>query len=65
MQGFDVEGGDLVVGGRRLSALVAEVGQTPFYAYDRQCIARRVAVKVGEKAKDMTSKFPNIVVQNT
>ena len=28
-------------------------------------IARRVAVKVGEKAKDMTSKFPNIVVQNT
>ncbi len=43
MQGFDVEGGDLVVGGRRLSALVAEVGQTPFYAYDRQRIARRVA----------------------
>ena len=28
-------------------------------------IARRVAVKVGEKAKDMTSKFPNIVIQNT
>ena len=28
-------------------------------------IARRIAVKVGEKAKDMTSKFPNIVVQNT
>ena len=28
-------------------------------------IARRVAIKIGEKAKDMTSKFPNIVVQNT
>jgi ATP-binding protein involved in chromosome partitioning len=28
-------------------------------------IARRVAVKVAERAKDMTSKFPNIVVQNT
>jgi len=28
-------------------------------------IARRVAVKVAEKAKDMTSKFPNIVIQNT
>src|SRR5574340_1415116 len=28
-------------------------------------IARRVAVKIGEKAKDMTAKFPNIVVQNT
>ncbi len=28
-------------------------------------IARRVAVKISEQAKDMTSKFPNIVVQNT
>ena len=28
-------------------------------------IARRVAVKVGELQKDMTSKFPNIVIQNT
>jgi ATP-binding protein involved in chromosome partitioning len=28
-------------------------------------IARRIAVKIAEKAKDMTGKFPNIVVQNT
>ena len=28
-------------------------------------IARRVAVKIGESQRDMTSKFPNIVVQNT
>jgi ATP-binding protein involved in chromosome partitioning len=28
-------------------------------------IARRVAIAVAEKAKDMTSKFPSIVVQNT
>jgi len=28
-------------------------------------IARRVAVKIAEKARDMTSKFPSIVVQNT
>ena len=28
-------------------------------------IARRVAVKIAQKAKDMTSKFPTIVVQNT
>jgi ATP-binding protein involved in chromosome partitioning len=28
-------------------------------------IARRVAVKIGDLAKDMTSKFPNIVIQNT
>jgi ATP-binding protein involved in chromosome partitioning len=28
-------------------------------------IARRTAVKIGDLARDMTSKFPNIVVQNT
>ena len=28
-------------------------------------IARRVAVKIAERAKDMSSKFPSIVVQNT
>jgi ATP-binding protein involved in chromosome partitioning len=27
-------------------------------------IARKVAVKIAEKAKDMTSKFPSIVVKN-
>lgn len=30
-----------------------------------RAIARRVAVKIGETAKDMTGKFPSIVVQNT
>ena len=28
-------------------------------------IARRCAVKIAESQKDMTSKFPSIVVQNT
>jgi ATP-binding protein involved in chromosome partitioning len=28
-------------------------------------IARRVAVKIGESQKDMTGKFPNIVIQNS
>jgi ATP-binding protein involved in chromosome partitioning len=28
-------------------------------------IARKVAIRIAEQAKDMTSKFPNIVVQNT
>jgi ATP-binding protein involved in chromosome partitioning len=28
-------------------------------------IARKIAVKVGEKAKDMSSKFPTITIQNT
>ncbi len=27
-------------------------------------IARKVAVKVAEKSKDMTSKFPTIVIKN-
>jgi ATP-binding protein involved in chromosome partitioning len=30
-----------------------------------RAIARRIAVKVAERAKDMTHKFPNIVVQST
>ena len=30
-----------------------------------KAIARQVAIKVGSLAKDMSSKFPNIVVQNT
>lgn len=30
-----------------------------------RAIARRVAVQVAERARDMTSKFPSIVVQNT
>jgi ATP-binding protein involved in chromosome partitioning len=28
-------------------------------------IARRCAVRIAESQRDMTSKFPNIVVQNT
>jgi ATP-binding protein involved in chromosome partitioning len=28
-------------------------------------IARRIAVKIAEKARDMTSAFPKIVIQNT
>jgi ATP-binding protein involved in chromosome partitioning len=27
-------------------------------------IARKIAVKVAEKARDMSSKFPNIVIRN-
>ena len=30
-----------------------------------RAIARRIAVKIAEKAKDMSGRFPNIVVQNT
>ncbi|PXW23580.1 iron-sulfur cluster carrier protein ApbC [Paraburkholderia caballeronis] len=34
-------------------------------AHAYRAIARRVAVQIAERARDMTSKFPSIVVQNT
>lgn len=36
-------GGELLVGGQRLSVLAERVGQTPFYAYDRGLLKARVA----------------------
>ncbi len=32
---------------------------------DLRFIARRIAVKIADQARDMTSMFPKIVVQNT
>lgn len=43
MTQFATAGGELVVGGKRLSQLAAQVGQTPFYAYDRALLRARVA----------------------
>jgi len=43
MTQFATEGGELVVGGQRLSQLAERVGQTPFYAYDRGLLRQRVA----------------------
>jgi diaminopimelate decarboxylase len=40
---FPVRDGELVVGGMPLTRLAARVGQTPFYAYDRGLLTRRVA----------------------
>ena len=40
---FPVENGELVIGGIPLTRLAARVGQTPFYAYDRSLLRRRVA----------------------
>ena len=42
MEQFAVRDGELVVGGMRLSLLAERVGQTPFYAYDRGLLRRRV-----------------------
>ncbi len=40
---FAVQGGELLIGGQPLSRLAARIGQTPFYAYDRAALSRRVA----------------------
>ena len=39
---FPVENGQLLLGNLPLSQLAERVGQTPFYAYDRQALTRRV-----------------------
>ncbi len=43
MDQFPIDSGELVVGGERLSVLAERVGSTPFYAYDRGLLRRRVA----------------------
>jgi diaminopimelate decarboxylase len=43
MTQFQVENGELLIGGIPLTRLAARVGQTPFYAYDRQLLTQRVA----------------------
>ncbi|EXI77251.1 MAG: L-glutamyl-[BtrI acyl-carrier protein] decarboxylase [Candidatus Accumulibacter appositus] len=43
MRQFPVEKGEILVGGVALTRLTARVGQTPFYAYDRDLLTRRVA----------------------
>ena len=43
MTQFPVRDGELIVGGLPLTQLAARIGQTPFYAYDRQLIAQRIA----------------------
>lgn len=42
MTQFPIRDGELIVGGVPLTRLAARVGQTPFYAYDRQLLDARV-----------------------
>jgi diaminopimelate decarboxylase len=42
MKQFPVSNGELAVGGMPLRQLVARVGRTPFYAYDRALLTRRI-----------------------
>ena len=43
MNQFPIIDGELVIGGKPVSQLAAEVGQTPFYAYNRAVIDAQVA----------------------
>jgi diaminopimelate decarboxylase len=43
MTQFEVAGAELVVGGQPLTRLAARIGHTPFYAYDRAVLRRRMA----------------------
>jgi diaminopimelate decarboxylase len=43
LHGFPIIDGELIVGGLPLSQLARQVGRTPFYAYDRDRIAARIA----------------------
>jgi diaminopimelate decarboxylase len=43
MHQFVIENGELLIAGLPLSRVAARVGRTPFYAYDRQLLDRRVA----------------------
>lgn len=40
---FPVQDNELIIGGVKLTQLVQRIGQTPFYAYDRQLLSQRVA----------------------
>jgi diaminopimelate decarboxylase len=40
---LEAEGGELLIGGRRVSEIARQVGRTPFYAYDRAVMSRKVA----------------------
>ncbi|MCF6210128.1 MAG: pyridoxal-dependent decarboxylase, exosortase A system-associated [Gammaproteobacteria bacterium] len=43
LEAFPVKKGELMIGGIPITRLADRVGQTPFYAYDRQKISERIA----------------------
>ncbi|HEY6947504.1 MAG TPA: pyridoxal-dependent decarboxylase, exosortase A system-associated [Gemmatimonadales bacterium] len=40
---YSSDGGELLVGGRRISDIANDLGRTPFYVYDRAVMTRKVA----------------------
>ena len=41
---YEARNGELVAGGKLISAIAAEAGRTPFYLYDRSVMTRKVAL---------------------
>lgn len=39
---FESRDGELLIGGRKISEIAAEIGRTPFYVYDRAVMTRKV-----------------------
>jgi diaminopimelate decarboxylase len=39
---FEAKDGELLIGGRKVSEIAAEIGRTPFYVYDRAVMNRKV-----------------------
>ena len=39
---FEAKDGELLIGGRKVTQIAAELGRTPFYAYDRSVMTRKV-----------------------
>lgn len=44
MDQFDVEGGELLINGRKLTQLKLQANNRPFYAYDKSVIAKKIAL---------------------
>jgi serine/threonine protein kinase len=44
---------------------IGEGGMSRVFEAEHTEIGRRVAIKIADQSKDMSSKFPSIVVQNT
>ena len=53
MDQFPVKNGELIIGGIPVTQLAEQVGQTPFYAYDRQLITERIELLRKSFPKDI------------
>jgi diaminopimelate decarboxylase len=50
---FEAKDGELLIGGRKVSDIAAEIGRTPFYAYDRAVMTRKVQELSAALPKDV------------